>query len=114
MAVNRIFLGIDLHSKLAISLESALPRGWFMTISNGAGGEEYCRFGCSTEDLESISVGNAVEIGGDSGTCSILPAGDEIVVRFKRIQDAEPSACSLTTNSFMRVIRLAKNRATLQ
>ena len=111
MLASRIYLGIDTHSNLAIALENAGNGVFFLTISTGARGEDLCKFLCSEEELAAVIHNHPLEIEGHAGTCCVTPAGDEILFEFKRAGDEETSKCSLSTNSFMRVLNLAKSRA---
>jgi hypothetical protein len=110
---NRIYLGIDTHSNLAISLEPAGDAVYFLTVSAGARGEDLCKFVCAEEDLFAATHSRSVQITGHAGNCSIHPAGDEVVIEFQRVEDPEPSSCTLSTNSFQRVLNLVRNRAYL-
>lgn len=111
MATNRIYLGVDAHSNLAVSLEPAGSGNFIIRVSEGAAGKEVCHFTCPGETLESLGS-NAVEVEGSEGKCSLVASGDAIVIEVKRKdRENEPSVCALSANSFHRVLRLARNRA---
>jgi hypothetical protein len=111
MAANRIYLGIDTHSNLAVSLEHAGHGVFFITVSAGAKDKDLCKFLCTEEDLNRIVNGETIEVKGCAGRCTIHPLGTQIVFEFLLSGATEPSSCSIALNSFERVVRLAKNRA---
>ena len=114
MPSNRIYLGIDSHSNLALSLESIGDGVFFLTVSEGTRGNDLCKFLCSREDLDGVIHNHPVSISGKAGRCEIHAAGDEVVIHFKRSEDTVDSTCTLTTNSFTRLVTLASNRAYLR
>lgn len=111
MASKRIYLGIDSHSNLAISLEPAGEGIYFLSVSAGTRGTDFCKFVLSEDALEGVLHNHPLEISGKAGQLTVHAGGDEVVFHFKRAQDEEPSSCTLSLSSFERVMKLARNRA---
>lgn len=111
MPNGRIYLGVDINSNLAISLEPVRKGEYSLIVSTGDCNEDLCGFVCSEEALESILQSKPLTVTASLGHCVIQPVGDEIVVEFQLADDSDPTKCTLSSGSFSRVLRLAKNRA---
>lgn len=113
MPSNKIYLGIDLNSNLAVSLETASSGVYFIDISNGPAGEDLCKFLCTDEDLAQVLQNVPYEVHGHAGRCSIHTAGDVVVIEFQRTNDAASSSVAVAVPSFVRVLKLIRGRAYL-
>lgn len=113
MPSNKIYLGIDMHSNLSVSLEAASGDVYYIAVSNGPAGEDLCKFLCTDEDLNQVLHNVPYEVQGHAGRCSIHAAGDVVVVEFQRTSDFSPSSVAIAVNSFLRVLKLIRGRAYL-
>ncbi|HEY3781803.1 MAG TPA: hypothetical protein VGL56_12020 [Fimbriimonadaceae bacterium] len=111
MANNRIYLGVDIHSNLAVSLEVDSNDTYTLAVSESGNGNEMCRFQCSGEELSGITENKPLELETGDCQCSVHCPGDEIIFEFRDEVGQEISTYSLSANSFVRVMRLAHNRA---
>ena len=111
MATIRIYLGIDSHSNLAISLEPASEGVFFLAVSAGARGHDVCKFVISEEALQDVVHNHPLVVKGKAGQLEIHAGGDEVMFHFRSGEDADASSCALSTQSFLKVLKLARNRA---
>jgi len=111
MANYRIYLGVDIQSNLAVSLEVEGQGSYDLIVSESTNGRDLCRFRCSDQDLNGIVENNALELSSQDGRCNVRSTGDVIAFEFRRKDSGEASTCALSANSFNRVVRLARNRA---
>jgi len=111
VAAKRIFLGIDSHSNLAIALEPTCDGVYDLLISEGARGSLVCRFAISEKALEGVLQNQPVHVDCNAGQLDINSQGDQIAFQFRRESDEEPSSCALSVSSFLKVLRVAHNRA---
>ena len=111
MAPKRIYLGIDSHSNLAISLEPTCDSIYNIAITEGARGAQVCKFAITEDALSGVLHNKPFKVECEPGEMEISSAGDRILFNFRRAQDEEPSSCALGISSFLKVLKLAHNRA---
>jgi hypothetical protein len=111
MANYRIYLGVDIQSNLAVSLEIEGQGSYYLIVSESADGKDLCRFLCSDQDLNGIVENKEFELTSREGHCIVHSTGDDIIFEFQKNGSEEVSTCALSANSFNRVVRLARNRA---
>ena len=111
MPTKRIYLGIDSHTNLAISLEPTFDGIFNISLSEGTGGRHVCNFAVAEEALEAVLQNKTFKVECNAGDLEITSWGDQIVFHFRRAGDKEISSCALGIRSFLKVMRVAHNRA---